>query len=140
MQYIYNRKDENTGEITQEKVNDETWHWGVVYNDNTELHQFDANGEFHQFGEIVFSKVKMFVMYKGDNIETRIDMPVSKGMQIFHFYRNVVIEMNTPNERRIKVYVFGWKRNGVSSYNFILPDGRMIVSNGDNVNLLEFGL
>ncbi len=140
MDYIFKRTDENTGEITQEKVKDEVWHWGVVYNDNTELHQFDANGEFHQFREIDLPRVKMFVMYFAQNQKWRIDLPVHKGMQIFHFYRNVVLENGTPNERRLKIYVFGWKFNGVASYHFILPDGRMIVSCEDIENILEFGL
>lgn len=125
----------------EEKVNPEKWSWGVVYNDGTELKQFDDNGYFHQFKEINQDEVKMFVMLQLEDIVKRIDIPLEnyKQYQIFHFYRQFVLYNDN---RRVKVYVFGWKDkyNGATSYNFILPDDRIITSPEDIKDLTNFNL
>lgn len=120
-----------------EKVDLERWGWGVMYNDGTELHQFGSNFDFHQFREIDWGRAKMFVMYRTDDMTKRIDMPVTDGMQVFHFYRTAVLENNS---RRVRVYVFGWKKNGVASYNYILPDDRLITASEDIAHLQDFGI
>jgi hypothetical protein len=116
-----------------EDVEPEDWVWGVVYEDNTELHQFADDGIFHQFREIEQERVKMFVMYRLADLTKRIDMPVKPEMQIFHFYRKCHLNVGTESDRWVKVYVFGWKDRltGATGYHYILPDGRMIVANHD---------
>lgn len=104
-----------------------------------ELKQFGADGVFHRFAEIDQSKVEMFVMYKPDDPTKRIDMPVH-GVQLFHFYRNLILRFGTPEERRLRVYVFGYKNGDNSAYHFILPDDRIIISNKDNVELERFNI
>lgn len=126
----------NDGSIIQE----ERWSWGVVYNDNTELRQFnDSDSTFHQFKEIDFEKgVKLFVMFKTDGTK-RIDVLFDDDMQLFHFYRNVKAFYN---EDFVRVYVFGWKSKStsVTTYNFILPDDRIVMSNKNDVDLVLFDI
>jgi len=132
----------NTTEENLIEVSIERWSWGVIYNDNTELHQFqdgEPDGIFHRIQEIDWSRVKMFSMYKSDDIKKRIDILVTPEMQVFHFYRNI---KPFYLEGFVKVYVFGYKIKGTSEtvYNFILPDDRVLVSSKDNVDLSLFEL
>lgn len=126
-----------------EAVELERWGWGVVYKDGTELKQFGDDGTFHQFKEVVQENVAMFVMYNtGDPValKKRIDIPVVEGMQIFHFYRIVVLAGGSGEERRVRCFVFGWKLDGATTYTFILPDDRIIVSPTDAHKLTEYDL
>jgi hypothetical protein len=141
MEYTFSR------EGVPEKVEMERWCWGVVYNDDTELLQFGADGIFHQVKEIEQERVKMFVMYKPhsatevDGNDKRIDMPV-KDVQIFQFYRILTLAAGTSEERRVKVYVFGWKdaKTGATSYNYILPDDRVLTSNHNLPDLTVYAI
>ena len=122
-----------------EEVAVERWVWGVIYKDNSELHQFDDKGNFHQIKEIKWEEVKMFTMYRSDDINKRIDLLVLPDMQVFHFYRNV---RPAGQDKFIRIYVFGYKTRGSSEavYNFILPNDRVLISNKDNVDLTKFEL
>jgi len=140
MEYTFDKRDENsTSGFTTIKADLERWAWGVVYKDGSELKQFDDIGKFHQFGEIQQENIDMFVMWKTDGTGKRIDMVCKEGVQIFHFYRNLILENG---EIRKRVYVFGWKNKetGVCSYNYILPDDRLVTSDFDIENLLVFNL
>lgn len=125
-----------------EKVEPEKWRWGVVYQDDTELLQFGVDGIFHQFKEIEQDKVKMFVMYKmGDEAGNRIDTVIDpETTQIFHFYRNLILEVGTENFRKVKVYVFGTKNKitGAMHYTYILPDDRLIQADYDVPHLPNY--
>jgi len=120
----------------------EIWTWGVIYKDGAELHQFEDGpecGTFHQFQEIKQDEVEMFVMIKTGAPWKRIDMVV-EGKQIFHFYRNIILSAATSEERRIKIYCFGWKnKNGETAYHFILPDDRIVISDKD-LDLTKFNI
>lgn len=120
-----------------EQVALERWGWGVVYKGGGELHQFGANGDFHQFQEVRQEDVEMLVMYRTDDMQKRIDMPVKGDIQLFHFYRKGRLDMGTERERAFHVYVFGWKdrATGACAYNYILPDDRLITSNHDIADL-----
>jgi hypothetical protein len=135
MIYIFTNKD---GVKIEAKL--EVWGWGVVYKDKTELRQFGNDGVFHQFADIKQDEVAMFVMEKTDESGKRIDMAV-EGKQVFHFYRNIVLNMLTPEQRKIRVYCFGWKdrETGATSYNFILPDDRVVIGDRD-LDLTKFGI
>lgn len=135
--YTFNRKDKETGEVTVEQVPLERWVWGVVYQDGTELHQFMADGTFHQIGEIDQDKVKMFCLYKPEDPTKRIDMPVRKGMKIIYKYK-----MTKPFYLNdfVRIYCLGYKDGRHHHFTFILPDDRMIVSNHEDVDLVQFDL
>lgn len=147
MKYLFQQKTTTKDKTNTEdnkliEVPLERWVWGVVYFDNTELHQFEKGkdvGVFHQIGEINWEKVKMFTMYKPDDMNKRIDLLVTPEIQVFHFYRNI---RPAYLDHFIKVYVFGYKMRGTSRavYNFILPDDRILVSSKDNVDLSLFNI
>ena len=139
MKYICEELNDSKNKI---EVPIERWGWGVIYNDNTELHQFEdkePEGVFHRIQEIDWSNVKMFSMYKPNDIRKRIDILVTPEMQVFHFYRNI---RPFYSEGFLRVYVFGYKIKGTAEtvYNFILPDDRVLVSSKDNVDLSLFEL
>jgi len=142
-EYTFKRKIEDKESTSgfryeEEKVELEMWVWGVVYKDGTELHQFDSEGTFHQFKEIKLDQVKLFSMYQPNDMEDkRYDIVVTEGMQIFHFYRNI---QPFYLDHFVKIYAFGWKKDGKASYHFILPDDRMVMSDVDNVDLPQFNL
>ena len=128
-----------------EEVILENWIWGAVYEDGTEFHQFDDNGNFHRIGEIEQSKVVMWVLYqpKGDG---RIDFVVPreedgklKEVALIHKYRNIVLEAGTPRETRHRIYIFGYKLKGQKSfYNYVMPSGTIVQSTEDNPALSQF--
>jgi len=138
--YIYKNKE--TGEVTL--VDREVWCWGAVYEDGTELHQFDDNGIFHRIGEIDQSKVSMWVLYQPQGMgDGRIDFIVPreedgtlKDCALVHKYRNIVLEAGTPQETRNRIYMFGFKIKGQKSfYNFVMPNGTIVQSTEDNPKL-----
>jgi len=142
MQYKFTRKIENKEstvgfDLVEEIVNLERWVWGVIYKDGNELHQFDSEGIFHQFKEIKLDQVKMFTMYRSDDMEKRFDIVVTEGMQLFHFYRHVKPYYL---DHEVLVYAFGWKKDGQEKYHFILPDDRVVLSDINNVDLPQFKL
>ncbi len=145
MKYIFTKTipdDKATSGTRTEEIEatPERWVWGVVYKDGTELKQFGDDGIFHQFGEINQKEVQMFVMYRLDNPDKRIDL-IPNGKQIFHFYRNVVLAMLTEDERRIRVYCFGFKdqETGNANYHYILQDDRVVIANED-IDITKFNI
>ena len=119
----------------------ETWVWHVVYKDGSELWQFDrqpnAEGKrlFHQFKEIKTSEVEIFEMFNTDS-GVRFSIEVAPDMQLFHFYRRSRLEIGTPQETHVTFYVFGYKQDGNAHYHFILPDGRVVITNNKDIQLL----
>jgi hypothetical protein len=143
MKYIFTKKveDKNAQDGFRLEVLEATperFVWGVVYKDGTELKQFGDDGKFHQFQEIKQEEVAMFVMYRFSNPNIRIDMPV-ENKQIFHFYRNLILSAATEEERRVKVYVFGYKDGQHTSYHYILPDDRLVIADKD-IDISKFGI
>lgn len=125
----------------EERVQAERWGWGVMYKDDTELHQFGDDGMFHQFGEINQDNVSLFVMYRLDDIGKRYDIVVTPGMKLIHFYRNVRPYWS---DVFIKTYGFGYEKN-IGGKNeivliFILPDDRVVITDNKAVDLTLFNL
>lgn len=134
MSYTFEKENGKVIEVPQE-----AWQWGVRYDDETELHQFGNDGKYHQFTEIEQDRVELFSIYRKD-MEKRIDIVVTEGMQIFHFYREVHAHYFEEAGKTVRVYAFGWKKDGQAAYHFILPDDRMVMSDKNNVNLPSFDL
>ena len=132
---MYNFTEPETGKNIQ--VAPERWCWGVIYDNDEELHQFDNEGNFHRIGEVDQDRVKLFVLYRHDDPRKRIDLVVQKGMRLIHKYKNIrPFYMN----RFVKVYMFGYKLGTKYHYNFILPDDRIVQSSEDNIALEKFEL
>jgi len=137
----------DTGET--EEVALERWIWGAVFEDGTEMHQFDDNGIFHRIGEIEQSKVVMWVLYQPQGMgDGRIDFIVPreedgslKEVALIHKYRNFIFAAGSPEETRVRAYVFGFKLKGQKSlYNFVMPNGTIVQSTEENPALSKFVL
>lgn len=137
MQYTYKRKNPDTGEETIEDVVLRRWVWTATYEDGTELHQYDDDGTFHQMGEIDQKRLRFFTLYRSDNPQKRIDMPITAGMKVFLTYKNVKAYYL---ENEVMVYCLGYKNGPHRSFVFILPDDRMIFANKENVDLPTYQL
>lgn len=90
----------------------ERWAWVAIYDDDTELHQFDeTTGLFHQFAEINQSKLKRFVMraWHTDQKFTIYFNP--ETMKLIHFYRRTWLNKGTSDEQRLSFYFFGFEKN-----------------------------
>ena len=124
----------------EEEVLIERWIWGVVYKDDTELHQFDRAGTFHRLSEIKQSEVKLWILYCPSNPKKRIDIVVPEGARLIHKYRKI---RPFYLEHFVQVYLFGY-RTGKSEYkyhyNYILPDDRIVQSTEDNIDLTLFNI
>jgi hypothetical protein len=97
-----------------------------------ELKQFGDDGKFHKFAEIRQEDVEVFAMYKLEDTAKRIEL-LPMGNQIFHFYRNTILQVGTKNETRARAYVFGWKGEKGILYNYIMPDDSVISAPGDEL-------
>lgn len=135
---VVSRVPERVIEIPLEK-----WAWHVVYDDGSELHQFDrdedADGKrwFHQFKEIDQSRVKFFEMVNVENPKLRYSIDVTMDVgQVFHFYRRSRLNIGTPQETKVCFYCFGAVVNGTSIYHFILPDNRIVITTNRDIQLL----
>jgi len=138
MQHIFKNKE--TG--AEETVQPETWVWGVIYKDDTELHQFGADGTFHQIGEVDQDKIKMACLYRYDDpkMQKRIDLPWREGMRLIHKYKRYGFDHGTDEFRKVTIYVFGYKFEGKSSFIYILPDDRIIFSPYEDVSVTNFNI
>lgn len=120
-------------ELKTIEIMPERWAWGVIYKDGTELKQFGDDGQFHQFGEIDQQRVGGFIMYMLEDMTRRIDIKINDNNQIFHFYRNFILNAGTEDEQRIKAYCFGYKNKDTkqTAYHYILPNDQLIISDKD---------
>ena len=130
MNYIYYNKETKKEEL----VGTERWAWEVIYKDGSDLMQFDEYGKFHRFAEIDQKEVSLFRMYKMDDYKKTFDI-WPEGAQIFHFYRNTVLNVGTEDETRTRVYVFGFKNKNGAIYHYIMPDDEIIKTIGDTLEI-----
>lgn len=139
MEYTYKNEKGQT-----EKVLPERWQWGVVYEDGSETKQFDDEGSFHRFAEVVGpgrdNSIKMLVMHRDDGSK-RYDVAVDRSMKLFHFYRNIILRAAQEDEGRYKIYVYGWENRttGEKTFHYIMPDDRIVTANRD-IDVNEFGV
>lgn len=133
MQWIF-KKDGVEIQVPIEK-----WVWSVLYKDGTSLEQFDKEGIFHQIGEVKQENVAVFTMRKIDGKMIHIAIP--EGAKIIHKYRNYIMNFGSPEEKRERIFIFGYKKdNSHSHFNFILPNDDIIESDNENVPLTWFNL
>lgn len=129
----------------KEEVPVERWAWGVVYKDGREFHQYDREGVFHQLKEIDQENVKLWVLYKVGEENKRIDILLPEGAKLIHKYKRYVFNAAALNggdksqEKQVTVYVIGYKTEGASHYNYVLPDDRIVQANAD-IPLSEYNI
>lgn len=109
MQQIFKFTNKETDQI--EEVQREKWRWIAMYNDGSELRQFDdATGLFHQLKEIEQSKLHIFKMVSDENPRGFQLLFNPMEMKLVHLYRNIVLDYMGKNPTRLKLYIFGYER------------------------------
>lgn len=103
MQFIFTDPETNS----QKVIPKEKWCWVAHYLDGTKLEQFDANGIFHQFREIYQPNIASFEMVCENGQSINLQVPL--GADLIHYYRNQVLNLGTPQQQKIRFYMFGWK-------------------------------
>ncbi len=88
----------------------EIWQWEATYEDGSSLKQFGDDGIFHQFAEIDQSRLAMFKMISHEFPQTYTLLLSDPIMKLIHFYRNIVLNSGTSDEKHIRLYCFGYEK------------------------------
>lgn len=131
MQWFFNRDG------IKEEVALERWVWRAIYKDGTHLDQFDDQGVFHQIREIQQENLVAFRMINTENPDKHIHIFMPEGAKFIHKYKNFILQAGTPNETRMKVYIFGYKAGSHHHFNYILPNGTILQADHEDV-AIEF--
>lgn len=127
--YKFYRESSGQTEIVQP----ERWKWVARYNDGTTLHQFDDRDfSFHQFREIQQDKLHSFVMESENPEKAPIILMWEQGRKLIHFYSVICIDFGGPNERRYRVYCFGYEEPGHKVIFMIMPDDGIVITDDHN--------
>ncbi len=107
----------------------ERWGWKVWYEDGSTLSQFGEDGRFRRFDEIERKRVATFAMIKTDGSGLAFEIAVTPEMRIFHRYVVQILDAGTPQERRVRIYLFGWNVDGAAANFYIVPNDTVVTSN-----------
>ena len=100
--------------------------------------QFDEFGVFHQLHELEGKSVELFSLVNTWERDRRIDILIPDGAVIVHKYRNFIFNANTPEERRERVYIIGFRKGEEGHYNFVLPNEQIIQADHEEILLSSF--
>lgn len=105
------------------------------------VQQFDkATRTMVPIGEVDQEKVAMFTVYNPKMPWQRYDVVMQPGMRFFFMRRTLTV--GYLDMKQFTIFVFGYKQGNQHHYTYIMPDGRVYMSNEDNVdipNLLLYG-
>lgn len=109
----------------------ERYVWIASYDDGSYLKQFDERDcSFHQFKEINQSKLSHFIMQSTEEESKRYELIFMEGMKLIHYYRNIILNFGTKQEKRFRLYCFGYEKNGNKFIVSIWPNGETSI--GEN--------
>ena len=131
MQYTFHNP--KTG--LDESVGLTRWVWGVRYENEEMLFQYDRNGVFHQVGEIDQDCIKNAFLFSTEDPNKRIILPWKPGMKLIHKYR-MIRPMH--QEEFVQVFIFGYKYENSYTFFYVLPNDFIIASPTDDVDLTRF--
>lgn len=115
--------NKNTGDY----VELERWRWQAIYNDGTELHQFDeSSGEFHSFYDIDQERLSVFRMV--NSYGKACTLLFKEGMRLIHFYRNQGVKTSLNQDIRVKLYVFGYETDTDKRLFIITPEDELVIA------------
>ena len=128
-----------THPATGETTTKEPWRWVAVYDDGSQLEQFDtAYGTpiFHRFAEIDTKRVAEFMLIH--NNFSPIVFQIPEGAKLVHFYRHRTIqellydgdgESSLQREWKVKVWVIGFKVSKQYCLAYADESGHVLISN-----------
>jgi hypothetical protein len=99
---------------TGDSVPLERWFFVAVYNDGSDLRQFDdRDGTYHSFPEIDQDRLKVFKMVESATLR-EVTVMFPQGAKLLHIYRNIVLDHGTDNEQHYRWYAFGYDFKHIS--------------------------
>ena len=118
----------------------EVWQWEAYYEDGTVLKQFGDDGIYHQFSEIDQKRLAVFKMVSREFPQVYTLLFSDSEMKLIHFYRNTILNAGTEDERRLRLYCFGYeKRIGEKVQKVIMmiapSNGLIVTENPDLVSI-----
>lgn len=122
-------------------VEPERWVWVAIYDDGTELHQFDtSDNRFHRFAEIDQNKLRRFVMRSWHSDQLFSVYFIPGIMKLIHFYRTAKLQVGK-NTQIVKFYFFGYEKNiNGKTYKFLnFIDYKDNLHSTDRKNFQLFG-
>lgn len=125
------------GEKGVEEIEKEKWEWVVIYKDGRKLRQFDERGMFHRLAEIEQEHVDIFGL-ENEEEKRGLTIKLPPGAKIIHKYRNVCMNFGTAQERRARIYMFGFKIGGESFINYVMPNGGIMQSNDPDLMIGKY--
>lgn len=117
----------------------DVYNWIAYYDDGTVLHEIDPNGD-HGFHDIDQTKLIQFILVPVVEGFKPIVVPinVAEGQRLI-FFRRTRIEFNIATEEEVshtRITCVGYQQTvhgtNISVYNYILPDGTLLISNDHN--------
>lgn len=130
--YQYLRPETNK----YEHVEEENWQWEAVYNNKTNLKQFDDAGHFHQIREIDQTKLIQFRMTSPYFPQKYLIEFKPGKYKLIHLYKKLR-DWNT-NELKGTIYLFGYESGQAKVVLAITPQNECIVC--DDAELIKFGV
>lgn len=112
----------------EEIVYAERWGWSALFEDGSELKQFDESGVFHRVGEIDQEKLVLITLYKLSDHTHYISVKWEKGMRLVHGYRQHIRHYDDGRTEKTTIYRFGYKRAGRFWLNYVMPDDSIVLS------------
>lgn len=122
-----------------EKVDLVDWVWEAKYKEGkADLKQYGDDGIFHQIAEIDQRKLKVFVMRSIRTGHVTL-MMFPKGAKLVHLYQNHILEYGSPDQRNIRIFVFGYELPDSKVIMAIMPDGSLVHTNNiEDLKLISF--
>lgn len=135
----YKFLQKNTGQWIE--TEEEIWKWEAHYSDGSVLKQFDDDLNFHQFIEIDQSRLALFKMTSSVYPQVYTLVFSDPTMKLIHFYRNTVLNTGTPDEKKIRLYCFGYEQViGPKNHKVIMiitPSNNLIVTEDPNLVVIS---
>lgn len=118
-----------------DEVTPERWAWVALYSDNTFLEQFDRNGFFHKLQEVDQSRLAAFQMVNLTGLKPPVMIYWKPGRKLIHFYRNIALNVGTPEEVHVRLYCFGYETDREKVIVVIMPNDEVRIV--EDVNQIQ---
>lgn len=100
------------------------------------IHQFDdKEGVMIPIGELQQEDIKMFTVFNAKNPSQRYDIVMQPGMKVLFLRRH--LHVGHLEWAETTFFVFGYKQGNQHHFTYLMPDGRVFMSNEDNIDVVD---